>query len=481
MKHANIILDEICTGGIPAATFDQVLQRREERMYRQRQYLLDGYSCVVSFSLNIPGSQKSFPLAARCFEDGCAAIRNTLSLAPDAPYTEYQGSAGHEAIIPLRANAEQIKLKLLRLEQHHPLGRLWDIDVIAPNGTPLSRQKYGFPPRTCLLCGSPAKLCARSLTHKPEDVFLAVYRQLRDYYAQSMSCHMATLAVRALLDEVSATPKPGLVDLRNTGSHNDMCYDTFLKSAFSLLPFFREFCEIGVSHASKNDGQIFALLREVGIQAEKAMLRATQGVNTHKGIVFSMAIICCSYSLASARSISPINHRLWSEICARIASHALDDLSQEQAKKQACSAPSSDSPCTAGIRIYLESGLPGIRGEAAAGYPHVFNVGYPVLKAQLIAGSSFNDACLMTLLTLIAHIDDTNMIRRGGYEKAAKRKKEAAERLAAVRQYSSSELSNFFEKLDDEYILDCLSPGGCADLLALSILVWYTDSDTLKP
>ncbi len=95
-----------------------------------------------------------------------------------------------------------------------------------------------------------------------------------------------------LLYEVSTTPKPGLVDRNNSGSHSDMDFFTFLDSSASLIPWFREFFCLGWDHSSESDGQIFERLRYAGQRAETAMFSATGGINTHKGLVFASAILC---------------------------------------------------------------------------------------------------------------------------------------------------------------------------------------------
>lgn len=99
------------------------------------------------------------------------------------------------------------------------------------------------------------------------------------------------LAYEALLAEVNATPKPGLVDRANAGAHTDMDHGTFLLSAEALRPWFREFARLGEASAPKAPEAVLPSLRPAGIAAEEAMFAATGGVNTHKGAIFSLGLL----------------------------------------------------------------------------------------------------------------------------------------------------------------------------------------------
>ncbi|HEL0505729.1 TPA: triphosphoribosyl-dephospho-CoA synthase, partial [Streptococcus equi subsp. zooepidemicus] len=102
---------------------------------------------------------------------------------------------------------------------------------------------------------------------------------------------ISRLALKALLYEVSLSPKPGLVDQLDNGAHDDMSFLTFVDSALALAPFFKTYLDIGFYHAKEDPGLIFERLRVSGIEAEQAMFSATKGVNTHKGVNFSLALL----------------------------------------------------------------------------------------------------------------------------------------------------------------------------------------------
>ena len=122
------------------------------------------------------------------------------------------------------------------------------------------------------------------------------------------------------------------------------------------------------------------------------------------------------------------------------------------------------APATAGERLYKTSGITGIRGEAAAGLPAVKNIGLPNFRQLLAEGYSENDAAAVTLLHLIARVEDTNLHHRGGAQGAAWAKKEAA---ALLPRPTTAQI----EELDEAFIARNLSPGGCADLLAATLFL----------
>ena len=116
-------------------------------------------------------------------------------------------------------------------------------------------------------------------------------------------------------------------------------------------------------------------------------------------------------------------------------------------------------------------GFMGVRGEAAHGFPSALQIGLPALKHWTEKGLPLNSAAALTLLMLIVRVEDTNMIRRGGLEKARKYREDASRILMETTPENSLKK---LEKLDTEYIRDSLSPGGCADLLAISLMLYFS-------
>lgn len=214
-------------------------------------------------------------MAIRAFEKGLREIRAAVSGLNLLSFEESRENTGPEAFFLLAADAPEIKRKMTSIEENHGLGRLFDIDVLGPDSVPLSRSVLGLPPRSCLICGENAKVCARNRTHSMELVRWRTAQILNDYFKEQSADQAAAAAVRALLYEVSATPKPGLVDRNNSGSHRDMDFFTFVDSSSALIPWFRDFFSIGWEHGDETGDRLFERLRFAGQNAEAKMFSAT--------------------------------------------------------------------------------------------------------------------------------------------------------------------------------------------------------------
>lgn len=422
-------------------TLAQILQSREDRA-REQQALLAAYGCpLICFTMNIAGPVKVTPLIERAFREGLSALDRRLP----QDCIRYRGITtpvtGCQAMYCAALPAVELKEICVSIEEATPLGRLFDMDVLDTDGTKLERKGE----RCCIVCGAPGRACAASRAHPVPQLQEATRRLIQAHFFPE---DIGALAVQSLLDEANTTPKPGLVDRRNNGSHRDMDIGTFTASAHALGPYFRQCVQIGQETADAAPEQTFSLLRQAGLEAEKAMYRTTDGVNTHKGAIYTMGILCGSLG------------RLWTP--ERPIAETERILSETaRISRQAAQADFQNiSGCpTAGERLYLERGLTGIRGEAAAGLPSVREIGLPVYRGCLDRGLSPNDAGAVTLLHLIAGVCDTNLYHRGGAEGA----RYAAEAAAAL--LSAPTIARL-EALDDAFIARRLSPGGCADLLA---------------
>ena len=443
--------DLVFTG--PIVTLEQVLHSRTRRAERQQALLQEGAPCLVSFTLNVPGNIKQFPLARAAFQEGLGLLRRAFgkSVLKEETIDEPTGS---EALLTVDADPAEIKKKTVAMEDDHPLGRLFDMDVLDSGGRSLSRTELGAPQRTCLLCGSSAKVCGRSRAHPLPELRQAIALRLEDYFKNKYADTCMTAAWRAMLAEVSATPKPGLVDRNNSGAHRDMDFFTFVDSAAALAPHFRKMYLAGWDHAWDEPAALFARLRALGQQAEADMFAATHGVNTHKGLIFSMGLLSGALGARQRRGPAALDSVL--SLCAYMGRCALDDF--------------ATAPDTNGKRCYQIYRLPGIRGEAAAGFPSAATVGLPALRRRTEAGHSLNDASLYALLALLAQVSDTNMIRRGGLAAAEACRQQAQTLLDRITPDS---LHQELFSLDKTYIRQDLSPGGCADLLALNLMVFF--------
>lgn len=446
----------------------EILDARENRVKIQQDMLQKKPSCLLSFTLNIPGPIKVFPYTKWAYEVGISIILKGISLFNGVilEQKETQKDTGWEAFFSLNLPPEDMKTYLLEQEEQHPLGRLFDFDILRTDGSKLSRQELGFPERTCLLCGNPAFLCGRSRTHSAPELLAKEIELMENFFIFRLSNHIGLLMQKALFYEVNTSLKPGLVDRLHNGSHKDMSLHTFINSAYSLTDYFCQCVKEGLScNYSKEDlPLLFQRLRNIGKQAEKAMLFATQGVNTHKGIIFSGGILCgvIGYHISTnSREFSSESFlSSLSEICRYMLPALLNDYI----------ALTPDTAKTNGEKLYLEYKITGIRGEAKEGFPHLFNLGFPLFQDVLREGFTMWQAGLITLLHYIAYTEDTNLITRSDYHLACKIQRNLQEFLAHA---AYEEQLSILPKLDAFFVSENISPGGSADMLALTYFLYF--------
>ena len=270
----------------------------------------------------------------------------------------------------------------------------------------------------------------------------------------------ARVAVGCLHTELILYPKPGLVSLVDNGSHADMTAVTFMRSMFALRHYFARICRAGIDDAP------FAVLKQLGIEAESRMLRATGGINTHRGAIFSLGMLCASIGRARAQgmaltadAIRAIMLIRWGE---ELAGHTL---------------PSGTA--SHGLLVAEAHAASGAREEGALGLPSVFEVGLPAMRRTLAAGRSMHHARIDALFALMAHVSDTNVYYRGGAEGALTVKRQATQ-FIAMGGTAHPEWRDYALKCHRILVAQKLSPGGAADLLAATCLVHTVTSGSLS-
>lgn len=435
----------------------EMLDARETRVRRQEALRQRFGKSMVCFSMNIAGPIKDSPAIRQGFRIGLEALEQMLAVEgiPCLHREVVREKTGSEAILVLDAAPEKIKAVTSAIEERDDLGRLFDMDVLDLAGEKLARSA----PRRCLICGQIAQVCARSRTHSVPELQEKTAKILEQAILEEDSRSAAGLAQQALLYEVGITPKPGLVDRENNGSHQDMDFFTFQRSAAALYPYFAECVRIGRQTREFPPSETFDRLRYPGKIAQGRMLAATGGVNTHKGAVFSLGILC--------GSLGRLNRAEWGKPerilgeCAAMTKHLLADFTQES------------GPQTVGKELYRRYGITGVRGQAAAGFPEVLELALPKLEAGLAQGKTMNDAACAVLMALIAHTVDTNLIHRGGYETQQQTAK-AAQALLEREPFPDKAT---LEQWNEAFVSDNLSPGGCADLLAMTLLLHFLKED----
>lgn len=393
-----------------------LLEAREQRMFRQQVMLDRHHLPLISVSMNIPGPIKRDKLIELAFD-------SVLEQLPAAVELEVlRADTGCEALLCCNLPAEQLKDLCQQLEEASPIGRLYDLDVLTPEGEKLSRAV----PRTCLICGKPAFPCARSRAHSVEELTAAVWTLLKDHAAKQL----ADRAVSALVEEVELTPKPGLVDAANNGSHPDMDLPLFQKSAESLRPYFEQAVLLGMESSD-----CAAALQQAGLLAEQTMFTVTGGINTHKGAVFGMGLLLAALGSCLVREEN------------------IFDRAAELAKGCKKSAA-----VTHGSLVLQKHGAGGARLEAEQGFPTV-QYGFRILSETGDRHTAF--------LSLLLHCADTNLLYRGGSEGLAFAQDWAKRVLATPKEQRLPLL----KEMDAAFIERNLSPGGTADLFAMTLLL----------
>jgi holo-ACP synthase/triphosphoribosyl-dephospho-CoA synthase len=230
---------------------------------------------------------------------------------------------------------------------------------------------------------------------------------------------------------------------------------TFMASTAALQSYFGDCAKIGMETRALSPTEVFGKIRLRGMLAEGDMLRQTAGVNTHKGAVFTMGLACAAAGRLEAFSCDGLLAQ-----CAAMT----DGLTAGDFRHV---TPASAR--TAGEKLYAQYGITGIRGQAEAGFPAVKDFGLPVLEKGLAEGLSFDRAGAAALLAILAHTDDTNLISRSDREI----QQTTAQFVAELLKKDPYPRWETLADLDRQFIEKHLSPGGSADLLALTLFVHF--------
>ena len=313
---------------------------------------------------------------------------------------------------------------------------------------------------------------------------------------------IAHLATQALQAELDTTPKPGLVDKDNNGAHRDMDYALMQLSINTLHPYFVRLAFLGFADTLPSH----TVIRDAGIEAEKAMLEATNGVNTHKGALFSMglAVVAAAYEEKKAAANKEVrgkeerekerekeereDSQVSLENLAPLESLA-SPLSSLQLTIKALAASFPDTSGTHGSKAkQLSNGTTTIKGaldNAREGYEKLFAEWLPFYNERRKSHDAH--ALHKTLLRIMCDLDDTNVIYRTNVATAEEVKQEARALLASFEEAYAAEdkekcASAIEEKcasaellalkdMDRRYTVRNISPGGAADMLSLTVFI----------
>lgn len=266
---------------------------------------------------------------------------------------------------------------------------------------------------------------------------------------------LADLAVTVLFDEAELTPKPALVDRRGNGAHHDLDLVRLRRSALSLRDGFAAIARTAMDQEPSL--WLRARIGRIGRSMELRMLAATNGSNAHRGAIWSLGLLVA----AAAHYRNDRNQVTVSAAAAAIA--RLPDTGLNASR-------SADRPLSHGERVRLKYGSTGARGEAQAGFPHAVRVGLPALRAARARGVPEDCARLDTLMAIMARLDDTCLLHRGGRD-ALETAQTGAFAVLDAGGTSTPTGKRLLKQLHDDLMTRWVSPGGSADLLSVTLFL----------
>jgi len=364
-------------------------------------------------------------------------------------------AAGDFFLVPCTTgtlNVSELKQVCEDFEDNHPLGRFIDVDLNDDLGNTISSGKS----KLCFFCqDKPAIECRRENAHDPEHLRSFMFSKMAGYCRQQRESEIikqiASLGLKALLYEISLSPKPGLVDKFSNGSHADMNYQIFVDSSATISGWFNDLVRAGFSFQDDDLTKALPLIRNIGLRMESAMYNATRNINTQKGTIFLMGL-----SLFACGKLYSKNDQFETELFRKIIKDICKDLVRRELVN------SSRSKISHGEQIFQKYGFSGARGEAERGFRLVFESGLP----QLTGVAELNDPTMIkSFLAIASRNEDTNILYRRGPNV-----------LSAFQGLCRNALNDFNNENYSAVIEFCksenISPGGSADLLAVTIFVW---------
>lgn len=453
----------------------KILKARDQRSV-SRKGVSESGQASLSLNLNIPGFPKSDDRIHSCFMQVLTELKRHLlshRVLIDSKQEHCTlDAAGDFYLVPLLESTYSInKTKEIteKFEEAHFLGRLLDVDITNFEGGPVSSGKA----KLCYYCNEkPALVCMRELNHSYSDIRQKIDEDIDQYLNQirkdEVCKSLASNALKSLLHEVALSPKPGLVDRNSNGSHDDMDFSTFIDSASVLSVYFKEIAEYGFSYTNKDLKEALPELRRIGLLMEEDMFRETNGINTHKGAIFLLgfSLFVSAYLIAKGS----FSYQAFVDLIKDLNGNLVE---RELGRKL------YDGNLTHGEVCFEKYGNKGqgIRGEIQAGLPSVFQHAIPVLEYHLQNKQRTDDKILHkslthALLALIANNDDSNILYRKGVEVLDGLKQKANE---AFLNFENDKLEVLYNDLIHYCEKNHISPGGSADLLAVSYFIFTTN------
>ena len=443
---------------------ENFLLMREKRVEIQNSIINEYKNPILVLRINYPGENKNNFVVNSIFNIMKTEIFEIFN-SKIIFSKKIDSIEGPSLIFSINESDLTIKKIMIDLEETHILGRCVDLDVFSSTGYALSRKDFNLEKRQCLICNNMAFICGRSQAHSLNDLIKTIENKL-EYYLhtieplkEKISNQYSNLSLKAIILEVSSSPSFGLVSPHTNGAHKDMNFFTFIESSFAINSYLKEVSKAGFSSLPLN--LIFRKIRYMGTLAEKEMFNSTDNINTHKGMIFLMGIsvACASYVKYNNLSFKDISITI-----KKMCEHILIDFENINTKNN----------LTHGESLYLKYGITGIRGIVKNGLDIVFNGSLPIFIESFNLTKDINSAMLKTLIYLMANLEDTTILHRHDYE-VLKYVQQFS--LDLHNQFENSNLNiDLLKNIEKDFIIKNISPGGAADLLAITIFFYYINN-----
>jgi triphosphoribosyl-dephospho-CoA synthase len=457
---------------------------------------------LVFLSLNVPGEHKTSARLDRLFGRARAALitpeirPDRISLRGAWVAEEGRDVLGPWAAVTCEETPAAAKHWCMAVEEALSAGRLVDLDVFGGDGRQADRRSLGLPARRCLVCEQAAVDCIRAGRHAIEDLHGAVGSLLHDAECQSL----ADTLVQSARVELELTPKPGLVDRQDNGSHPDLSYELMSRSIDLLPEYYDELIRLARPRAKRYGGSAEAGQRRTGLpcpvdldacvaagrRAEERMAAAI-GSNSHRGYIFLSGLVLLGFAEDER-----------DEDGKRPASAGLRGGRRNAAREggDACPAPEADERApgaavstlqdsiagiarqiltprqpapgrTHGADLRARLGIGGIHAEALAGLPSVFAHGLPALGQAVARFGDTDGARHYLMAVLMTRVEDTTALHRCGAEGLARLRRDGRRIVAAMD--GGDDYLALIAQINQEYRAARLTMGGVADCLAITI------------
>ena len=274
-------------------------------------------------------------------------------------------------------------------------------------------------------------------------------KRLAPQSVESRLHQLAQHATDCLIEEVNLTPKPGLVDRRGSGAHQDLSLALMERSARSLTPTFYALAQQCWQRPA--DIALRETVGRLGREGERRMMAATDGVNTHRGAIWALGLLISAAAMRGGEASSD-------QLCTRAA-------------ELAC-LPDRHAPKTfsKGLRAVHRFQVPGAREEAQQGFPHITQLALPQLQRSREAGADETEARLDALMAILTSLSDTCVLNRSGMNGLLTLQRGAH---AVLQAGGTAHIAGrqALQQLDSAMLALNASPGGAADLLAATLFI----------